>query len=171
LDSKTGKVQEMSEKPNAEKKPILEPIDEINVTAGKNLRIEKIVEARTYRDEFALKRARGSTSRVPTMKAHYAIVHTMFNHQFETLKEFDSLIDSFIDMYRKVGVALDALEKQIQELSEKTGIEVTQIKSEVAKAREAAEAPINKYLREQKEADKTIHEKGEVFFDQATRSH
>ena len=92
-------------------------------------------------------------------------------HHIDALETELSLAELLTDVVKRLDAAFKTIESQIQEISEKTDVDLTTIKVEVAQAKEAANAPVTRYLKEQKEADSKIQQEGERFFDQATRSH
>jgi hypothetical protein len=162
----------MTEKQQSEKKPIWESIDEKEVEEGKRRYIEDIGAAKSRLEEY---KCRGDDPaikhQVPSMQAHFATLYVMQSHHIEMLEAVYDFLEGFVELNNQLAVVLQLLDKQVQEISEKTGIDLSQIKSEMAQVKETVNAPIYKYLKEQKEAEEKIRKSGETTFDQLTRSH
>lgn len=158
-----------------EKKPIWEPVnseEEKTYSDDKKKFIEDIGVAKTRLNEYRSRRdASNNRENVPTMKAHYAIMALMQGNYVDMMESQLSFVEAFVELVKRLDRTFQTLEAQIQEIGEKTEVDLTQIKGEVQQAKEAANAPIVKYLKEQKEADARIQKNGDSFFDQSTRSH
>jgi hypothetical protein len=107
----------------------------------------------------------------PSMKSHFASMYIMQYHRIDTLETLLNFAESVIEMYRTIGVALQTLEMQIEEISKQTHVDISQIKLEMAKVQEAVKDPIYGLIKEKKEVEQKIEKRGEEFFDQTTRSH
>lgn len=105
------------------------------------------------------------------MQAHFATLYVMQYHYIELLEAVHTFVEGFFELDKQLAVVFQLLDKQLQEISEKTGIDLSQIKSEVAQVKETVNRPIYKHLKEQKEAEEKIHKSGETTFDHLTRSH
>ena len=110
-------------------------------------------------------------NKVPSMQAHYAMLYLLQRHHVHMLESVYSLVETFVEMNNQLAVVLQSLDKQLWEISEKTGIDLSQMKNEVAQMKETVNAPIFKFLKEQKEAEEKIRKSGETTFDHLTRSH
>ena len=162
----------MTEKQQNEKKPVWEPIDEKETEEAKRDYLEQIGAEKSRAEKYKFWGDDPATEhKVPSMQAHYAILYLTQRHHVQMLESVYALAESFVELNKQLAVALQSLDKQVQEISEKTGTDLSQIKSEVAQVREVVNAPFYKYLKEQKEADEKIRKSGETTFDHLTRSH
>lgn len=171
MDRKAGEMQKMTEKSKNGKKPIWEPITEEDIEEGKRTYIEAIATAKAHAKEYTQRLNMASDETAPSMKAHYSILTIMYAQHADMLEDILSLGESFFDIYKQIGVALESLEKQIDEISEKTHVDLSKIKTEVKQVRKKVDAPIYKFLKEQKESEEKIRKAGENSIDNLTRSH
>jgi hypothetical protein len=162
----------MSEKPKNQKQPIWEPFDEKQVEEGRRFYIEAIGAEKAHLNEYTYKQNNPvATHQTPSMKAHFATLALMEYHHIDMLEKVYGVLEIFVEMSKQLAVTLQSLDSQIQEISEKTGVDLSRIKSEMAQVRETVNAPIYKYLKEQKEGEEKIRKSGEETFDHLTRSH
>jgi len=162
----------MTEKQQSEKKPVWEPIDEKEVEEGKRSYLQEIGGEKVHLEKYKLKENDPAIKRqTPSMEAHLAALCLIQYHHIQMLETTYNLAEAFVEINRQLAVALQSLDKQIQEISEKTGVDLSQIKSEMAQVKETVNAPIYKYLKEQKDAEDKMRKSGEATFDHLTRSH
>lgn len=162
----------MTEEPENKKKLIWEPINEKEVEEAKRDYLEQIGAAKSRAEKYKLWGDDPATEhKVPSMQAHYAILYLTQRHHIQMLESVYGLAEAFVEINKQLAVVLQSLDKQVQEISEKTGIDLSQIKNDIAQVKEEVKAPIYKYLKEKEEWEEKIRKSGETTFDHLTRSH
>lgn len=83
----------------------------------------------------------------------------------------ETAFEAVFEVNDKVNAKVLTIDKQLQEISEQTGVDLSDIKTQVAQIKEAVEAPIYKYVKAQEVKEKEQTKNEAEILDWAIRSH
>jgi hypothetical protein len=81
--------------------------------------------------EYQYKQQNADNYMSPSMKAHYAVLAIQQSHYVDMLETFYDLAESLIVMHKQIGSALDSLQRQIEEISHKTGVDISTVSTKI----------------------------------------
>ena len=109
-----------------------------------------------------------------TVKAFYASAYLASYQHAETLRLFDSFVDSLRCLNEGLEARIWNLDKRIQNIAEETGIDVSGMKKEVVDLKEFLKskifADVVAALKKSDEEEKKREKRGKECFDSFTRS-
>lgn len=126
----------MTEKPNEGKKPLLEPINEKEIQEGRESWKKDIEQQKTFLTELKVRQDTARTDGSPNMKAHFAAMYLNQFHYVNTVETFFTFAESIIEIYQNTCAAMQTLEKQIDEIAGKTGVDISSLKQEVGELKQ-----------------------------------
>ena len=129
-------MQEMTEKQTEIKKPLLEPISEKEIEEGRESWKIDIAKQEKFLIELKVRQDMAKNNISPNMKAHFASMYISQSHYIETLHTFVTYAETIIEMYQNVSKAMQALEKQVDEIAGKTGVDLSTLKEEVGELKQ-----------------------------------
>ena len=166
MDKKAGEMQGMSELP-----------DTIDLNNEKHVELmlqefdKRIADMREKRKELKERVDSAKSIAVPTAGAFFSLAGLLHHLHLETLEMQKSYFVGFVDLNKRVKGSIEKLMKEIEYVSEKTHVDLSEMKTQVAQIKEATEAPIYDYVKKQ-EANEREREKLEAeLLDWAIRSH
>lgn len=107
---------------------------------------------------------------VPTIKQFYSLAALMYTLHIDTLVALKSYFGGFVDLNKELREKTEKLEKEIQYISKNTGVDLSEMKTQVAKIKEAVEAPIYKYVKTQQDNEEKRKKLEDELLDWAIRS-
>jgi len=108
--------------------------------------------------------------RAPTLKQFYILVTLMYIKHAETLELFKNYFLGIVELNKELREKTEKLEKEIQYISKNTDVDLSEIKTQVAKIKEAVEAPIYEYVKRQQDTDAKRKKLEDELLDWAIRS-
>jgi len=105
------------------------------------------------------------------MKAFYASVHFTCNQHIETLEILDGFIGSLFAVNDEIRAKILNLDKIVQNIAEKTGVDLSEMKTQVAEIKGAVEGPIYRYVKTQQDTEEKRKKLEDELLDWALRSH
>lgn len=126
----------MTEKSTERKKPLLEPISEKEIEEGRTNWKKDVEKQKTFLTELKVRGDIARTNVSPNMKAHFASMYIHQSHYIETLETFSAFAETIVEIYQNTCVAMQALEKQIEEIAGKTGVDLSALKQEVGELKQ-----------------------------------
>jgi hypothetical protein len=110
------------------------------------------------------------SSSAPSIIQYYGLAGLVYTLHIETLEALKNYFLGFVILNKDVCEKAEKLEKEIRYISEKTGVDLSEMKTQVAKIKEAVEAPIYKYVKTQQDAEEKRKKLEDELLDWAIRS-
>jgi type IV secretory pathway VirB4 component len=131
---------------------------------------EKIAYNKRWMDDFKKLADSAKPGYVTTTRQFYSLASLVYINHLETLEALKSYFSGFVDLNKELREKTEKLEKEIQYISKNTGVDLSEMKTQVAKIKEAVEAPIYKYVKTQQENEEKRRKLEDELLDWAIRS-
>jgi hypothetical protein len=119
----------------------------------------KIASTKERINEYQLKaQTTESRNESPAMKAFYVSTYIASSQYVETLEILGGLIDTLFDLNDDIRAKISKLDKNVQNIAEKTGVDISNVKTEIKDLQETVgpniKAVIQLFANLQKEEEK-----------------
>ncbi len=120
---------------------------------------ERIATTKERMNDYDLKiQTADSRNETQTMKVYYASAHIGCIQHYETLKILDVLLDSLLDLSEKTRAKILNLDKTVQNIAEKTGVDISTVQTDIKELKETVgpnvKAVIQLFANLQKEEER-----------------
>jgi hypothetical protein len=152
---------------------------EIREIADKNLRqkvsdflVQEIATNKAHREQIKKCMQEDSAHlSSASLNGLWSLAYIVYDNNEDMLTTTQVLFESVFAIFDDYSERMVNIEKKIQTIADNTGVDLSEMKTQVAKIKEAVEAPIYKYVKTQQENEEKRKKLEDELLDWAIRSH